>query len=195
MSRFVSRRAALAAVIAGAAAAGLSAAPAPAFDRRASAGRDRSAAAEEIYAPLSGEIVGIEDVPDVVFAEKIVGDGIAINPSAGTVVAPADGTIGKIFETNHAFTIETEGGLEVFVHVGIDTVELKGEGFRRVAEEGQRVSRGDIIIEFDLAVLEEKAKSMLTPVVISNMDQVGELTKLSGPVTAGRTAILRAATS
>lgn len=145
----------------------------------------------EIYAPLSGEIVNIEDVPDVVFAEKIVGDGIAIKPTSSTIVAPADGTIGKIFETNHAFSIETDEGLELFVHFGIDTVEMKGEGFRRVAEEGQRVNRGDTIIEIDLALLEEKAKSTLTPVVISNVDEIGELIKNSGTVTAGRTAILR----
>lgn len=179
-------------MIAGAA-AGLSHAPALAFDRRAASEKSRSANTVEIYAPLSGEIVSIEDVPDVVFAEKIVGDGIAIKPSGSAIVAPADGTIGKIFETNHAFSTETDSGLEMFVHFGIDTVELKGEGFRRIAEEGQRVSRGDTIIEFDLALLEEKAKSTLTPVVISNMDEITGLTKLSGPVTAGQTAILRAA--
>ncbi len=146
----------------------------------------------EIYAPLSGEIVDIKDVPDVVFAEKIVGDGVAIKPNGSTIVAPADGTIGKIFETNHAFSIETDKGLELFVHFGIDTVELRGEGFRCVAEEGQRVYQGDTIIEFDLALLEEKAKSTVTPVVISNMDEISGLTKLSGSVTAGRTVILRA---
>ena len=93
----------------------------------------------EIIAPLSGEIVNIEDVPDVVFAEKIVGDGIAIKPTGNKMVAPVDGTIGKIFETNHAFSIESDSGVELFVHFGIDTVELKGEGFKRIAEEGQRV--------------------------------------------------------
>ena len=80
----------------------------------------------EIIAPLSGEIVNIEDVPDVVFAEKIVGDGIAIKPTGNKMVAPVDGTIGKIFETNHAFSIESDSGVELFVHFGIDTVELKG---------------------------------------------------------------------
>ncbi|UYY68551.1 glucose PTS transporter subunit IIA [Serratia marcescens] len=84
----------------------------------------------EIVAPLSGEIVNIEDVPDVVFAEKIVGDGIAIKPAGNKMVAPVDGTIGKIFETNHAFSIESDSGIELFVHFGIDTVELKGEGFK-----------------------------------------------------------------
>ncbi|MER6190152.1 PTS glucose transporter subunit IIA [Streptomyces cyaneofuscatus] len=187
----MSRRAALAAVITGTAAAALPHAPALAVDRRAVAGRISAANTVEIYAPLSGEIVHIEDVPDVVFAEKIVGDGIAIKPTGSTIVAPADGTIGKIFETNHAFSVETDTGIELFVHIGIDTVELKGEGFRRVAEEGQRVKRGETIIEIDLALLEQKAKSTLTPVVISNMDQITELAKLSGTVTAGQTAILR----
>ncbi|MFF2703486.1 PTS glucose transporter subunit IIA [Streptomyces cyaneofuscatus] len=167
-------------------------APSQAADRGTEAEKGSAASTVEIYAPLSGEIVSIEDVPDVVFAEKIVGDGIAIKPTSSTIVAPADGTLGKIFETNHAFSIETDEGLELFVHFGIDTVEMKGEGFRRIAEEGQRVKRGDPVIELDLALLEERAKSALTPVVISNMDEIAELTKLSGTVTAGRTAILRA---
>lgn len=145
----------------------------------------------EIYAPLSGEIVNIEDVPDVVFSEKIVGDGIAIRPTGNKIVAPVDGVIGKIFETNHAFSIESDSGIELFVHFGIDTVELKGEGFTRIAEEGQRVKVGDTVIEFDLALLEEKAKSTLTPVVISNMDEIKELIKLSGSVTVGETPVIR----
>ena len=135
--------------------------------------------------------VNIEDVPDVVFAEKIVGDGIAIKPTGNKMVAPVDGTIGKIFETNHAFSIESDSGVELFVHFGIDTVELKGEGFKRIAEEGQRVKVGDTVIEFDLPLLEEKAKSTLTPVVISNMDEIKELIKLSGSVTVGETPVIR----
>ena len=145
----------------------------------------------EIIAPLSGEIVKIEDVPDVVFAEKIVGDGVAIKPSGNKIVAPLNGKIGKIFETNHAFAIESDEGIELFVHFGIDTVELKGEGFKRIVEEGQQVKVGDTIIEIDLPLLESKAKSVLTPVVISNMETVVELTKLSGSVEAGKTPIMR----
>ncbi|GAA0511738.1 PTS glucose transporter subunit IIA [Tatumella terrea] len=145
----------------------------------------------DIVAPLSGEIVNIEDVPDVVFAEKIVGDGVAIRPNGSTIVAPVDGTIGKIFETNHAFSIESDNGIELFVHFGIDTVELKGEGFTRIASEGQKVKKGDIVLEFDLPFLEEKAKSTLTPVVISNMDEIRELVKLTGQVVAGETPVIR----
>ena len=163
------------------------------FDKLKKLVSDDSADAEaiEIIAPLSGEIVNIEDVPDVVFAEKIVGDGIAIKPAGIKMVAPVDGTIGKIFETNHAFSIESNDGVELFVHFGIDTVELKGEGFKRIAEEGQTVKAGETIIEFDLELLEEKSKSTLTPVVISNMDEIKELSKLSGAVTVGETPVLR----
>lgn len=144
----------------------------------------------DIYAPLSGEIVNIEDVPDVVFSEKIVGDGIAIRPNGNKIVAPVDGVIGKIFETNHAFSMESKEGIELFVHFGIDTVELKGEGFTRVAQEGQSVKRGDTIIEFDLPLLEQKAKSILTPVVISNMDEISALDKKVGQVVAGDSVVL-----
>ena len=144
----------------------------------------------KIYAPLSGEIVNIEDVPDVVFSEKIVGDGIAIRPNGDEIVAPVNGTIGKIFETNHAFSIESDEGIELFVHFGIDTVELKGEGFTRIAAEGQKVKVGDPVIKFDLALLEEKAKSVLTPVVVSNMDEISNLQKLSGEVVKGESVVL-----
>ncbi|WP_439242030.1 MULTISPECIES: PTS glucose transporter subunit IIA [unclassified Lonepinella] len=144
----------------------------------------------EIYAPLSGEIVNIEDVPDVVFSEKIVGDGIAIRPNSNKIVAPVDGVIGKIFETNHAFSMESKEGVELFVHFGIDTVELKGEGFTRVAKEGQTVKRGDTVIEFDLASLEQRAKSVLTPVVISNMDEISHISKKVGDVVAGESVVL-----
>ncbi|EEP47537.1 TPA: PTS glucose transporter subunit IIA [Haemophilus influenzae] len=144
----------------------------------------------EIYAPISGEIVNIEDVPDVVFSEKIVGDGIAIRPIGNKIVAPVDGVIGKIFETNHAFSMESKEGVELFVHFGIDTVELKGEGFTRIAQEGQSVKRGDTVIEFDLSLLESKAKSVLTPIVISNMDEISCIVKKSGEVVAGESVVL-----
>ncbi|EGF16976.1 MULTISPECIES: PTS glucose transporter subunit IIA [Haemophilus] len=144
----------------------------------------------EIYAPISGEIVNIEDVPDVVFSEKIVGDGVAVRPIGNKIVAPVDGVIGKIFETNHAFSMESKEGVELFVHFGIDTVELKGEGFTRIAQEGQSVKRGDTVIEFDLALLESKAKSVLTPIVISNMDEISCVVKKSGEVVAGESVVL-----
>lgn len=145
----------------------------------------------DVASPLNGEIVNIEDVPDVVFAEKIVGDGIAIKPTGNKMVAPVPGTIRKIFETNHAFSIESDDGIEILVHFGIATEELKGEGFKRIAAEGQHVVPGDTVIEFDLPLLEEKAISTLSLVVISNMDEIKELFKYSGLVVAGETIVMR----
>ena len=159
--------------------------------KKAVSGNAKTEGTINIIAPISGEIVAIEDVPDVVFAEKIVGDGIAIRPTGNKMVAPCDGEIGKIFETNHAFSIESDTGIELFVHFGIDTVELKGEGFTRIAQEGQKVKMGDTIIEFDLAFLTEKAKSILTPVVISNMDEIKELQKMSGIVVVGQDPVIK----
>jgi PTS system glucose-specific IIA component len=159
--------------------------------KKAVSGNTQTEDTINLIAPISGEIVAIEDVPDVVFAEKIVGDGIAIRPTGNKMVAPCDGTIGKIFETNHAFSLESDTGIELFVHFGIDTVELKGKGFTRIAEEGQKVKMGDTVIEFDLAFLTENAKSILTPIVISNMDEIKELQKMSGTVVVGIDPVLK----
>ncbi len=143
-----------------------------------------------LKAPLTGKIVPIEEVPDPVFADKVVGDGLAIDPAGNVMVAPCDGIIGKIFETNHAFSMETPSGVELFVHFGIDTVELKGEGFKRIAKEGQQIKMGEPVVEVDLSLLREKARSIITPIVISNMDDVSRLEKFSGDVEEGVDALL-----
>ena len=145
-----------------------------------------------IYAPVSGKILPIEDVPDVVFSEKIAGDGIAIKPEGDRLVAPFDGTIVQVFETNHAFAIRSEKNIEVLVHFGIDTVDLRGKGFKRLAESGQKVHKGDPIIGFSLKELESSAHSTVTPVVISNMAELGidRLTKADGEAVAGETAVM-----
>ncbi len=138
-----------------------------------------------LYAPIEGEIIPIEDTPDPVFADKTVGDGLAIIPSGDTICAPADGMIGRIFKTNHAFSMETDDGVELFVHFGIDTVSLNGEGFTRIAEEGAEVKKGDPVIRFDLKLLSEKAKSVVTPIVVSNIEDYAGMTKASGRVAIG----------
>ncbi|QCI16332.1 PTS glucose transporter subunit IIA [Buchnera aphidicola (Aphis craccivora)] len=144
----------------------------------------------EIFAPLSGEIINIEDVPDVVFSKKIVGDGIAIKPSGSKIISPINGTIGKILDSKHAFSILSDDGVELFVHFGIDTIKLKGEGFKKIAEDNQKVKIGDTIILFDLNILEKKARSILTPVVISNMEKFRKIEKSSGSIIAGETVIM-----
>jgi PTS system glucose-specific IIA component len=125
----------------------------------------------------------------VVFAEKIVGDGVAVKPSGTDVVAPVDGVVGRIFYDNAAFSMESDSGVEILVQFGIDTEELKGEGFTRVAEEGQRLKVGDVVLRIDLPLLEERAKSTLSPIVVTNMDQVGRMVKRSGVVTQGQTIV------
>lgn len=157
--------------------------------RRLMSGQTNLVGGIDVFAPVSGEIVAIEKVPDVVFAEKIVGDGLAIQPKGHLIVAPIDGTIGKIFETNHAFSIESPQGLELFVHFGVGTVELRGNGFKRLAEEGQVVKVGEPILEFDLAYLKEQVESLLTPVVLANMEDVRSLDKRQGSIEAGKDVI------
>ena len=125
----------------------------------------------KIFAPLNGKIVPVEEVPDAVFAEKMVGDGIAIEPSGGDLIlAPIDGKVEKIFDTNHAFSIVTDSGIELFVHFGIDTVQLEGKGFERLVEEGKTVKRGTPIIKYDYEFLKANAKTVITPVIISNIN-------------------------
>ncbi|MPY24685.1 PTS glucose transporter subunit IIA [Shewanella psychropiezotolerans] len=157
--------------------------------RRLMSGQTDLVGGIDVYAPVSGEIVPIEKVPDVVFAEKIVGDGLAINPKGKQIVAPIDGTIGKIFETNHAFSIESPQGLELFVHFGVGTVELRGNGFKRLAEEGQEVKMGEPILEFDIGYLKEQVESLLTPVVLANMEDIQSLDKRQGSIEAGKDVI------
>jgi len=120
-----------------------------------------------IVSPADGDIVTLEDVPDEVFSAKLAGDGVALMPRSNTFVAPVTGTVSKIFSTNHAFSICTKDNLEVLVHIGLDTVELNGEGFKRLAQEGDKVSVGKPIISADLAFIESKGKSIVTPIVLN----------------------------
>ncbi|MGV3344886.1 N-acetylglucosamine-specific PTS transporter subunit IIBC [Enterobacteriaceae bacterium LUAb1] len=143
-----------------------------------------------LVAPVSGEIVAIEQVPDEAFASKAVGDGLAIRPVSSTVVAPAAGTVVKIFNTNHAFCLETEKGVEIIVHMGLDTVALEGKGFTRLIEEGATVTAGQPILEMDLEFLNAHARSMISPVVVSNIDDFTGINQIAvGSVIAGESKL------
>ena len=146
----------------------------------------------KVVAPISGNILPLSEVPDEVFAQKMVGDGIAIEPTAsGVMLAPASGRVEKIFDTNHAFSIVTPAGIEIFVHFGMDTVQLEGKGFERIAEEGAVVKAGDPIVKYDYDFLKENAKSIITPVIISNTDDYSALNPVeSGTAVAGETLVL-----
>ncbi|WP_200551590.1 N-acetylglucosamine-specific PTS transporter subunit IIBC [Kosakonia sp. LAM2021] len=144
----------------------------------------------ELVSPVTGELVALDQVPDEAFASKAVGDGVAVKPTDKTVVSPAAGTIVKIFNTNHAFCLETEKGAEIVVHMGIDTVALGGQGFTRLVEEGAEVVAGQPILEMDLEYLNANARSMISPVVVSNIDDFsGLVIKAQGAVVAGQTPL------
>ncbi|MFI4880907.1 MAG: PTS glucose transporter subunit IIA, partial [Steroidobacterales bacterium] len=120
-----------------------------------------------LLAPLAGWSTPLGEVPDEVFAARLLGDGVAIDPTAGTLYAPCDGELAVVAATGHAVTVRTPGGCEVLLHVGIDTVGLAGEGFQVHAAQGSRVRAGDALLSFDLDLLARRAKSLLTPVIIT----------------------------
>lgn len=139
----------------------------------------------EVYAPVDGQVVSLESVKDDVFSQKMVGDGVAVIPMSNSFTAPIDGTVSKIFSTNHAYSIKSEKDLEVMVHIGLETVALDGEGFTRIANEGDEVKAGDVIIEADLPYIREHAKDIITPIIIMEESDVKEIDKKLNIVKAG----------
>ena len=144
-----------------------------------------------LLAAVDGTTIPLAQVPDPVFAEKMAGDGIAINPTGDTIVAPADGELTLVFNTKHAFALTLDNGIELLVHIGIDTVSLKGEGFEQLAEAGTRVKAGTPIIKIDRNFITEKGFSLITPILITNVDSVKSITPNEGiNVTAGQTSVV-----
>ncbi|WP_100159435.1 N-acetylglucosamine-specific PTS transporter subunit IIBC [Proteus columbae] len=144
----------------------------------------------EMIAPFDGEVVALKDVPDEAFSSGVVGDGIAIKPTSNIVMAPATGTVVKIFDTNHAFCIETDNGVEIIVHMGIDTVALGGKGFKRLVEEGADVKVGQPILELDLEYLNANAKSMISPVIVSNIDDFDKIAEQAAGIVVGNKTVI-----
>jgi len=136
---------------------------------------------EVLISPADGDLIELSEVPDEVFSQKMAGDGIALVPRSNTFIAPVAGTITKIFATNHAFSIQTKSGTEVMVHIGLDTVELQGEGFKRLAQEGETVTAGKPIVSADLEFIESKGKKIVTPIVLNNTKSL-EITLVAAPV-------------
>lgn len=130
-----------------------------------------------VYSPLSGTVVAMKDVPDPTFASDVLGKGVAIAPEEGKVVAPADGVVSMFFNTNHAIGLTLDNGMDMLIHVGINTVDLKGEGFTGHVANGDRVRRGQVLITFDKAFIEKKGYSSITPVIITNPDDYTSVTQ------------------
>lgn len=145
----------------------------------------------ELIAPISGTTIDLSKVPDEVFAQKMAGDGVAIDSTGDVITSPANGVLTLIFRTNHAFGLTLDNGIELLVHIGLDTVELEGEGFQRIAEQGARVKAGDPIIKIDRKLITSKGCSLITPVLVTNMDKLGVIKPVTDKVvTAGNDVVI-----
>jgi phosphoenolpyruvate-protein phosphotransferase len=144
----------------------------------------------KLLAPLSGQVWALERIPDPVFAQKMVGDGLSIDPTDAVLVAPCDGEVISLHAAGHAVTLRTPAGAEVLLHIGIDTVALKGQGFQPRVKNGDTVRAGAPLIEFDLDYLATHAKSLLTQVIITNSERVTNWERASGEVVAGKDMLL-----
>ncbi len=148
-----------------------------------------------LLAPVDGVVVPLEDLPDAVFAEKMLGDGISIDPTGHVVLAPCAGVITQLHRALHALTIKTDEGPSVLVHVGLDTVTLAGEGFTARVSEGERVEVGTPLLEFDLDVIARKALSAQVELVVTEGGENLSFKKAAGEVRAGEDTVVRISTS
>ena len=123
-----------------------------------------------LYAPMAGAAVPVSEVPDPTFAEGLLGDGIAIIPTDGKVCAPCDGTVEMMFTTGHAVSLSTESGAEILIHVGLETVSLEGKPFKVHAANGDKVKKGQLLIEVDLEAVKAAGLPTITPMLICNTD-------------------------
>lgn len=143
----------------------------------------------EFLATQTGKAVALADVPDPVFSEKMLGDGVAIIPESNEVFSPVDGKIIDVTDTLHAYCIQSKDGLDILVHIGINTVELKGEGYKSCVKVGDQVKAGDKLAEADLNFIRGKGYEVFTPIIITNMDAVKSISAELGNVQAGKTCV------
>lgn len=145
----------------------------------------------KLVAPVSGKAIPLSEVPDQVFAEKMAGDGLGILAEGDLIVAPADGELTLVFKTKHAFAMTLSNGIELLVHIGLDTVSLNGEGFEQLAEQGAQVKAGTPIIKIDRDFIIGKGLSLVTPVLITNVEITKSISPIeTGSVTAGKTTVI-----
>lgn len=133
-----------------------------------------------LNAPVKGKSVPLSEVSDPTFGEEILGKGVAIQPTGNQIFSPCDGTVDLMFDTGHAVNLKSSEGVEILIHVGLDTVSLKGEGFKTFKKTDESVKKGDLLIEFDREKLIEKGFDVIVPMVICNTDEYKSITSLTG---------------
>lgn len=135
-----------------------------------------------IGSPIKGEAVSIKEVKDPTFSDEILGKGVAIKPFDGRVVAPCDGVVSMVFDTKHALSITTEHGAELLIHIGLDTVNLKGKFFEAKVNAGEHVKAGTLLLEFDLEKIREEGYDTICPIVVCNSQDFSSVEATTGEV-------------
>jgi len=130
-----------------------------------------------VYSPVKGVVIPLKEVEDPVFSEGIMGNGVGIQPVADQVYAPVEGVVAAVFPTGHALGIQTDDGMEVLIHIGINTVELEGKGFKAFVKEGDRIKAGELLIEFKRKWIQEQGYPVTVVVLVSNGSALGTMTE------------------
>ena len=138
-----------------------------------------------IASPVPGQVVALEDIPDQTFAAGVLGHGIAVEPSEGKVYAPFDGTCESVFDTRHALNLLSEDGVELLIHVGLETVSLKGEPFKTHVKDGEKIKKGQLLLEFDMEMIQNKGCKTVTPVIVTNEDDLAGVSVENGKIIVG----------
>ena len=145
---------------------------------------------EDIFAPFSGKVIPLSEVPDHAYSNGTMGNGIAINPESDTLLSPVDGIVVTLFPTNHAIAIETEHGLQILIHVGINSVSLLGKGFTPLVYQGDTVKKGQPLLKLDLEFLRANTSSMISPITFPSVKEDRLIVTDAGEVVAGEDVLV-----
>ena len=146
----------------------------------------------KVLAPVEGDVIALEEFPDAVFSQGVLGPGCGILPAGDTVVSPFDGTVTQLTDTMHAIGVTSVGGVEILIHVGVDTVEMGGNGFRCLVKQGQKLHTGDPLIQFDRAAIQAAGHSDAVAIIVTNSDEFSSVELKGTGTSAAGTLILEA---
>lgn len=153
-------------------------------------GKKKEDVVPELLATQNGEVIKLSDVNDGVFSAKMLGDGFAVVPTSEEVFSPVSGTVSQVFDTHHAYGITTPDGLDVLVHIGLDTVSLNGEGFKPLVKEGMRIKAGDKLAEAEIEFIKSKGLSTITIVIVTNIEELSSFDVNYGRAEGGKTVAM-----